>query len=265
MLEDLTKNQIVLLTLLVSFVTSIATGIITFSLLQQAPPVVTQTINRVVERTIEQVSEVTTGQTVREVTVVVKEEDQVVDSVSKNSHSVVRIEQAGSIVGLGVFVAPGGLVMTPAKGAVGSRIRTSGILFDQTEVSLEYLGQDEGEDVMFFKVIPQEGESFSAQTVVLADEHAQLGQTLVAIGGTETNIISIGRVSALTYSDPKDISTENGFETETALKGATFGIPVFNLSGELIGLRSGRFAASGQPIYLFVSSLMPAVAEYSAL
>jgi hypothetical protein len=54
-MEDLTKQQIVLVTLLVSFVTSIATGIITVSMMNQAPQTFTQTVNRVVERTIERV------------------------------------------------------------------------------------------------------------------------------------------------------------------------------------------------------------------
>ena len=51
-MEHLTKQQIILLTLLVSFVTSIATGIVTVSLINQAPANTTNTIERVIENTV---------------------------------------------------------------------------------------------------------------------------------------------------------------------------------------------------------------------
>ena len=54
-IEQLNRTQILLLTLLVSFVTSIATGIVTVSLMGQAPHGITQTVNRIFERTVEKV------------------------------------------------------------------------------------------------------------------------------------------------------------------------------------------------------------------
>ena len=86
-MESLTKHQIILLTLLVSFITSIATGIVTVALMNQAPIGVCQTINRIVQRTIEQVVATSTPSnstqsTVKE-TVIVSEDDQVVSAIKQ--------------------------------------------------------------------------------------------------------------------------------------------------------------------------------------
>jgi len=55
-LNDLNKSQIFLLIIMSSFVVSIATGIVTVTLLDQAPKPVSTTINKVVERTIQTVT-----------------------------------------------------------------------------------------------------------------------------------------------------------------------------------------------------------------
>lgn len=55
-IEDLSKAQLLLLTVLVNFVVSIATGILTVSLLDQAPVSVGQKVDRIVERTVETIS-----------------------------------------------------------------------------------------------------------------------------------------------------------------------------------------------------------------
>ena len=54
-MQDLNKSQLILLALLISFVTSIASAIATVSLMEQVPAPVTQTINRIVKNTIERV------------------------------------------------------------------------------------------------------------------------------------------------------------------------------------------------------------------
>jgi hypothetical protein len=55
-IEDLNKTQFLLLTLLVNFVTAIATGVLTVSLLDDTSPTITQTVNRIVERTVDTVT-----------------------------------------------------------------------------------------------------------------------------------------------------------------------------------------------------------------
>jgi hypothetical protein len=55
-IEELSKSQLLLLMLLVNFITSIATGVLTISLLDQAPATVTQTVNQIVDHTIETVA-----------------------------------------------------------------------------------------------------------------------------------------------------------------------------------------------------------------
>ncbi len=56
-MKDLNKPQMILLTLLVCFVVSVATGIVTVSLMQKMPKSVPQTVNNIIQRTIEHVSD----------------------------------------------------------------------------------------------------------------------------------------------------------------------------------------------------------------
>lgn len=88
-MEELNKTQLILLALLVSFVTSSATGIVTVALMDQAPPAITQTINRVVKETERVI--VPAKQQAAVETVVVKEEDYIVSAVDANLPNVVTI------------------------------------------------------------------------------------------------------------------------------------------------------------------------------
>ncbi|MFA6523926.1 MAG: hypothetical protein WC264_01270 [Candidatus Paceibacterota bacterium] len=59
-LKELNKSQLILLAILLSFVTSIATGITTVTLMQQAPSSVTVPINRIIRQTVEKIVPVDT-------------------------------------------------------------------------------------------------------------------------------------------------------------------------------------------------------------
>ena len=114
-MEDLTKHQLILLVLLITFVTSIATGIITFTLLQQAPVEVTQQINRVVERTIERVVPADGQPAKTTTTVVVSEEDRILEAITKNEKSIVRLKTVGAdgseiFAGIGLVISADGVI-----------------------------------------------------------------------------------------------------------------------------------------------------------
>lgn len=264
-IENLNRTQIILLTLLVSFVTSIATGIVTVSLLQQAPPGITQTINRVVERTVEKVVPATTGGAVagitKETTVVVKEDDLITGSIEKNGKSVVSIFEKtpgpdgllrSSFVGWGIVLTDKGIIATDS-----GIIADSGIYAvtasDGKSFETKTLSQDEDIGIALLEVsLGDSTYTFSAAPVGDADI-LKLGQSVIAFGGKERQAISVGVVSALTPISRSQEGTTTpttfvGFIDASAspAEGARGGA-LSNIFGEIIGMsvgdRSTRFVS----------------------
>lgn len=91
--KELNKSQLILLAILLSFITSIATGIVTVTLMQQAPVSITTPINRIVQQTVEKITQIEGKPTVQ--TVVIKEEDLVVDAIAKNQSAIFTITKNG--------------------------------------------------------------------------------------------------------------------------------------------------------------------------
>lgn len=60
-IKDLNKSQLILLAVLLSFITSIATGITTVTLMQQAPSSVTVPVTRIIRETVEKIVPVEVG------------------------------------------------------------------------------------------------------------------------------------------------------------------------------------------------------------
>ncbi len=269
MLDQLNKHQIILLTLLISFVTSIATGIITFSLLQQAPPLVTQTINRVVEQTIQQVTTPSDSgaKTVKETTVVVKEDDQVVNAISQNTPSVVRVSDNTTtpdpFYSLGVVLTKDGLIIVPARSTFNAGYTYYAKFSDGTNQTLKYLGQDITNKVLYFKVVPSTGNTFSGTPVTVESGLVKLGQTVILIEGEANDIVSVGHISAYNYTDPTNHNTQNGVETDLTPKTAVLGSPLFNLTGEFVGFRISDTTSTGDPIFLSPEIIASSTAQYS--
>ncbi len=267
-MEDLNKSQIVLLTLLISFVTSIATGIITTSLLQEAPVEITRNINRIVEKTIETVTPATPSSVSvqKEVTtVVVKEDDRIIDSIDKNIKSIVRIKERNpftdetTFYAIGIIVAKDGLIATDRKSVTNSHIYTA-TLSDGTVITLVPEGVDKQANFILFKVSPNEKFTGTFSPATLSDSEPKLGQTLISLGGESLNTVAVGRIVSLEVKENTVASTTTkslaGINTDVATKDLVIGSPVFNLSGDIIAIRlSNDPLKSFTPISIFKKEL----------
>lgn len=106
-IKDLNKKQMILLVLLVCFVVSIATGIVTVSLMQQVPKSVPQTINRVIERTITNVTASTSEN--KKDTNIIGDSNAVVQIYLQNNLDSLTEEEKP--LGTGVIISDVGLVL----------------------------------------------------------------------------------------------------------------------------------------------------------
>ena len=246
-MEDLNKNQIVLLTLLVSFVTSIATGIITVSLLQEAPLEVTRNINRIVEKTIETVTPGVVTPGPKEVTtVIVKEEDLIIDSINKNIKSIVRINEkdavSGTVIfyGLGLVVTKEGLLSADRKVIVAGNKYTV-TMGDGAEFDLTPLDPEKQTNFILFKTIIPEKTTYTFIPAKFSDTEPKLGQTLIGLGGSISNSVSVGRVTGLVMKDLTVGTTTTKYlasiGTDLNSKDLVNGSPIFNLSGDVVGIK----------------------------
>jgi S1-C subfamily serine protease len=258
-MEELTKQQIVLLTLFVSFVTSIATGIVTVSLMDQAPAGVTQTINRVVERTIERVVEPNAAavvQTVQPATT----QDVVAEATAKALKSVVRItrtpqrSETSVNEGFGIIVDATGKVATDKGVTIGSG--TYHLVFpDGTIKDAQIIGAAQGSDIAFLTPVYEQGETVKTYTPVkfAAPALFKLGQATVMIGGLSD--IEVHRSIVQTLGRPPTAATSTDVSVASITidldnRYSEMGSSLFNLSGEFMGIKTQSLAIETSNIFL---------------
>lgn len=220
-IKDLNKSQLLLLAVLLSFITSIVTGITTVTLMQQAPPSVTTPINRVVRQTIERIEQVEGKTTVQ--TVVVKEEDLVVDAIAKNKGAVftlTRDSNEGEIsLGLGFVVNAEGVLVADA-GLVGER-GTYYVQNSSGKFKASHMFSDPG-GFAFLKIgAPiEEGGKLVVSVPAFGDvSKVRVGQKLIVLGST---------ISSFIFDGDKDIRVN--------VTKSSAGSMVFNLDAEVLGI-----------------------------
>jgi serine protease Do len=89
-MENLTKTQLILLALLVSFFTSLVTGIVAVTLMNQAPPPLTQTVSKIIEKVVQPSAPSQTPSTAPALAII-SQENQIVKIVKDVSSAVVSV------------------------------------------------------------------------------------------------------------------------------------------------------------------------------
>ena len=257
-IEHLSKTQIVLLALLCTFVASIATGIVTVALLAQAPPAVTQTVNHIIQRTVETVAP-TTGSptTVKETTVVVKEDELLSTSIANafSKLGVVHETKATSspVVALGVPV--GSVLLTDASAVTGTHaVEIGGVALtyelDTTfpEVGVAVLTLVEG------KTPPSARIGDTAQL--------KLGQSVVVLPSASGARVGIGAITARytlgRIGDGEGQVVVRAIDTNIGGKIAG-GAPLLNAFGDVVGISTmlSQGPQGGVGTFVSLSDLSP--------
>jgi len=227
-IEELSKAQLMLLTILVNFVTSVATGILTVSLLDHAPAVVTQTINRVVEHTIETVAAATPAAIVQ--APAPSNQDLVTAAIGADALRAVAIYSAESgtsspAIAIGTYLSKSRAVVTAAQDSLPKEaiVGFTGGVYISASLS------HQGGQLAVYGFADNAALPKMASPVLIMSNELKLGQTVLALsadGSATTGIVA--RV------------TNKGIHTTLPDIGA--GSAAVDLAGNLIGISTGAGA-----------------------
>ncbi|MDP3784558.1 MAG: trypsin-like peptidase domain-containing protein [bacterium] len=277
-MDNLTKTQLVLLVLLVSFVTSLVTGIVTVTLVSQNPPALTQTIQRVIERSVGSPSQTPDNiqptsqeelvvRLVKNITpavasVIATKDIPVVEQYFINPFEgdeffrqflppdflVPQFRQKGTekrqiSAGTGFFLTSDGILATNRHVVEDTEAEYSIIMNDGRKLLAKVLARDPVQDVAILKV---EGNNFSFVPLGNSD-NLQVGQTVVAIGnalGEFQNTVSVGVISGLRRTIMASGSSsgperlQQVIQTDAAINPGNSGGPLLDLRGRAIGINT---------------------------
>ena len=276
-MENLTRAQLILLVLLVSFITSLVTGIVTVSLVSQNPASPVQTIQRVIERSVgastpiienlpatqeELIIKLVKNVSPAAVSVVATKDIPVIEQYFINPFEgdeffqqflppdflVPQFRQKGTekrqiSAGTGFFVSGDGMLVTNKHVVEDREAEYSVIMNDGKKLSAKVLARDPVQDIAILKV---EGEKFTFVPLGNSDK-LEVGQTVVAIGnalGEFQNTVSVGVISGLRRtivaggSASGPETLQQVIQTDAAINPGNSGGPLLDLSGRAIGINT---------------------------
>lgn len=236
-MNQLNNQQVVLLTILVSFVTSIATGIFTVSLLDQAPPAVTTTLDRVVNRTVEIIKPTETETIIRETTVIDRNGESVVSAIKSTANTLVEIgikknESDTSTttplftsISIGFFIDENGSIL-----ALSNNLPENEIFYAKNSsnklIKLNTIKKSDEYDLALF--VPVEKEK-NVTYLSMSKNSPATGQTAIVLHPKE---VAVTFISQITNNTALDTFYKLYFESNGDISGR----PVIDINGKVIGI-----------------------------
>ena len=227
-IEELSKSQLILLTILVNFVTSVATGILTVSLLDQAPPFVTQTVNRVVEHTIETVTQVAPAAIIKAPAPAPSNQDLVTAAIGAGATRMVAVYAASSgtstpAISVGTYLPKARSIVTAAQDALPKEALIGFTGGSFIAASLANIGGG----IAIYGFADDASLPEATSPAIISESDLKLGQTVLAIGAD--GFAATGIVSGV---DAKGV--------HTTLSNIGVGSAAVDLAGNLIGISTGQ-------------------------
>ncbi len=243
-IEYLNRKQILLLALLVSFVSSVVTGIVTVSLMEQAPKQFGATVNHIVERTVQQmvpvVGPATVSTTVK--TVVVKNDDLAAQSISSIRQSIVRIvntAEPDALVARGVIIDANGAVITDRQ-SLDSALSYEAIMADGKRLPLDLRHMATSTPIVTIMLKISTSTPALVSAVIADSSKLALGQTVLRIGGNGEDVVGEGIISSL---------PSNGAWIQASVSSTMAGSVLINMFGEIVGITTTESLAKSSMFY----------------
>ena len=250
-LEHLNKTQIIFLALLVSFVTSIATGIVTVSLVNQAPPQMQAAVNHIIERTIQQVTPSSPSSAPTTIkTVVVKSDDLAAQSIASVQKSIIRLVSTDApdiLIARGIIIDAKGVAITD-HGSLNPALSYLVILPDGSRVPASVLSSATTTSSVALLELTLSTTTAPLVPATFADpSKLQLGQTVIRIGGTGNDTVGAGVVAMLPPANDTNKTTPRMLEA--SVSSATPGSVLITLFGEVVGIVTTESLSVGNDFY----------------
>ncbi|KND50800.1 MAG: hypothetical protein AB202_00125 [Parcubacteria bacterium C7867-007] len=225
-IEDLTKTQLLMLTILVNFILSIATGVLVISMLDQSPAPITQTVQQIVDHTIETISAPISSPIVinKPAPATPTQEQQLTAAVAADGARTVLIHKNSTstpAIAFGLYLPKSRAVATSAGVPLPKEVLIAFADGSAAEASLSKQGT--GITIYGFADDATLPEAPAANPVAAAD--LKQGQTVVALTKDRAAITGI-------------ISKVDASGITTTLTSVPAGAGVVDLSGNVIGIGS---------------------------